>query len=223
MAAHLHGLGARLGLCARRTPADPGGKAVVAAVDVVDAAAVLAFADEVVDRLGPIDLWVNNAGVLEPIVPLRDADPADVARHVAVNVVGVANGTIAYLRHRHARGGGGALVNVTSGAAATVYQGWAAYGASKAAVDQLSRVVAAEEAASGVRVLAIAPGLVDTDMQALIRATDPAAFPAVRRFPAAAGTDGFNSPAWVTDHVLRLALGDETPADVVLRVPPQTA
>ncbi len=218
MAAHLAAGGALLGLCARSEPSAPAG-ALSRAVDVTDAAALAAFTVEVADAFGPIDLWVGNAGVLEPIGPLRDADPAAFATNVTVNVAGVANGAIAYLRHRHAVGGGGALVNISSGAGGSPYRGWAAYCASKAAVDMLTRVIAAEETGSGTRVLAVAPGVVDTDMQALIRSTPADDFPDVERFNELRRTDSFNSPAWVAEQVVRVALGPDVPDDVVVRIP----
>jgi NAD(P)-dependent dehydrogenase (short-subunit alcohol dehydrogenase family) len=194
---------------------------VTAAVDVTDADAVDAFAATVAERVGPIALWVNNAGVLDPIGPLRDAAPADVEAHVRTNVIGVLAGSATYARHVRSRPGGGVLVNVSSGAARSVYAGWAPYGASKAAVDQATRVIAAEEADAGLRALAVAPGVVDTDMQAAIRATPAASFPSVERFLDLAATDAFNTPAWVADHLLWLAFGasDGDVGDVVVRVP----
>ncbi|HEY6624349.1 MAG TPA: SDR family oxidoreductase [Acidimicrobiales bacterium] len=82
-----HGL--RLGLCARTEPtAPPGTEAVTGRVDVTDAADLDRFASSVVDRFGRIDVWVNNAGVLEPIDFLADADPGALAHHVDVNVTG---------------------------------------------------------------------------------------------------------------------------------------
>jgi NAD(P)-dependent dehydrogenase (short-subunit alcohol dehydrogenase family) len=222
LAARFAAHGLRLGLCARHDPGiPPGAEAVTAALDVADAAAVEAFCGAVADRFGPIDLWVNNAGVIAPIAPLRDAPPDEVEAHVRTNVVGVLAGSRTYARHVRSRPGGGALVNVSSGAARSVYAGWAAYCASKAAVDQATRVIAVEEADAGLRALAVAPGVVDTDMQAAIRATPAAAFPAVDRFLGLAADGAFNSPAWVADHVLALALGPgpEGSGDVVARVP----
>jgi benzil reductase ((S)-benzoin forming) len=109
---------------------------------------------------------------------------------------------------------------VSSGAARTVYPGWAAYCSGKAAVDQLTRVVAAEEADAGLRALAVAPGVVDTDMQAEIRATPEADFPALPRFLGLARDRAFNSTGWVADHLLALAFGPEPdPGDVVVRIP----
>ena len=76
------------------------------------------------------------------------------------------------------------------------------YCASKAAVDHATRVVAVEEADAGLRAFAVAPGVVDTDMQAAIRAAPADRFPPVERFLQMKRDDAFNSPAWVADHVL---------------------
>jgi benzil reductase ((S)-benzoin forming) len=226
LADRLAAAGLRLGLAARTEPPLPPGAAaesvLAVTVDVTDPAAVDRFCDRVADRFGAIDLWVNNAGVLDPIAPLRDADPSAVRENLEVNVLGVAHGSATYARHVRGRPGGGVLVNITSGAATSPYAGWAAYCASKAAVDQLTRVVAVEEADAGLRALAVAPGIVDTDMHAMIRATPAERFPAVERFRARARDGAFNSPAWVADHVLRLAFGPGTPPDVVVRVPDET-
>ena len=183
LAADFGARGMRLGLCARTRPAVPeGAEAVTAALDVGDAGAVDAFALEVVARFGRIDLWVNNAGVLAPIGPLADADPGAVERHVRTNILGVAHGSAAFARHVRSRPGTGSLVNMTSGAATSPYRGWAAYCASKAAVEMLTEVVGLEEADSGLVAYAVAPGVVDTDMQALIRSTPVEDFPDVARF-----------------------------------------
>jgi benzil reductase ((S)-benzoin forming) len=228
VAARFAEAGVLLGLCARHEPIPPEAAArdgaLTAAVDVTDAGAVDRFAAAVADRFGRIDLWVNNAGLLEPIAPLRDADPAGLEAHVRTNVLGVLYGSRAYARHARSRPGGGVLVNIGSGAATTPYPGWAAYCASKAAVDQLTRVVAAEETEAGLRAYAIAPGVVDTDMQALIRETPADVFPDVDRFRRRAATGAFNSPAWVADHLLDLAFRAPTePWEVVCRVPDQPA
>jgi benzil reductase ((S)-benzoin forming) len=216
--------GVRLGLCARHEPAAPVGAApagaVTASVDVTDAQAVDRFASEVADRLGPIDLWINNAGLLEPIAPLRDAEPSALEAHIRTNVLGVLYGSRAYARHVRRTNRGGVLVNITSGAATSVYEGWSAYCAAKAAVDQATRVIAAEEADAGLRAYAVAPGVVDTDMQAMIRATSPEAFPQVERFRKMAETGAFNTPRSVADHILGAAFDPAAePDDIVWRVP----
>ena len=82
-----------LGLCARTEPSAPEGadpqQVHTASVDVTDEAALEAFAKAVIDRFGRIDLWVNNAGLLDPIAPLRDVEVADFRRHIDVNLTGL--------------------------------------------------------------------------------------------------------------------------------------
>ena len=221
LADHFAEAGLALGLCSRSDPVLPDGPTVVARrLDVTDAAAVDAFAAEVVDRLGRIDLWVNNAGVLEPIDPLRDADPADIARNLEVNVLGVVHGTQSFVRHVRSRAGDGVLLNISSGAASSGYAGWAAYSASKAAVERLTEVVQLEEGDHGLRAHAVSPGVVDTDMQASIRATPSDRFPAVERFRRRKDEGRFNTPGHVARHVLALAFDPACRTDEVsVRVP----
>ena len=222
MATRLAVLGFGLGLCARRQPAPPegaDGRVVAEAVDVTDAGAVDRFCAEVVARLGRIDLWVNNAGLLAPIAPLREADPAELRANVEANVLGVLYGSAAFARHVRARPGGGTLVNISSGAATKAYEGWAAYCASKAAVDHATRVVAVEEADAGLQAFAVAPGVFDTGMQAAIRATPVERFPAVERFREMKRADAYNSPAWVADHIVALMDHPAPDLPLVQRVP----
>jgi len=211
LAAHFADRGLRLGLCARRMPDAPlGADALAAAVDVADAAAVGAFAESVADRFGRIDLWINNAGVLDPVGPLADADPVTLERNVATNVLGVMHGTAAFARHVRSRSGTGSLVNVSSGAATSPYRGWAAYCASKAAVEMLTDVVGLEEAGAGLLAFAVAPGVVDTDMQARIRATSEEVFPDVARFRRLHDESAFLTPAWVGACILERCVDPAT-------------
>ncbi len=196
--------GIPLGLCARHEPSAPDpSTSVVAAVDVADAVALEAFADQVIARFGRIDLWINNAGILEPVGPLSQFDPEVIREHIETDVCGVLYGTAIFARHVRTRAGGGVLVNVSSGAATNPYQGWAAYCASKAAVAMASEVTALDEARFGLRVFALAPGVIDTDMQALVRATSTAVMPASDRFREVASRHAFNSPEWVASYILR--------------------
>jgi len=220
LAASFAAAGLSLGLCARELPAPVGDAPVVRqSLDVADAEELERFADDVVARFGRIDLWVNNAGVLEPTGPLVEARPEELRRHVDTNVLGVLHGTGVFARHVRSRAGGGVLVNVSSGAATRPYEGWAAYCAAKAAVAMATEVVALEEARHGLWAYAVAPGVVDTDMQAAVRATPEDQFPAVRRFLDAHREGRFNSPSWVARFLLELAFGDPRPDAVALRVP----
>lgn len=214
-----HGLA--LGLCARTEPAPPpngDARVLTGSVDVADADAVEAFADQVTETLGPIDLWVNNAGVLDPMGPVVDQDPAEVDRALRVNVGGVVNGTRAFARRARAwPAAHRVLVNVSSGAARSVNPGWAIYGATKAATDHFTAIVAAEEPDLVCR--SVAPGVVDTDMQALIRTHDADTFPAIERFREIHRTGAWNSPAWVADHLLGLLTATWDDGEVVRRIP----
>ncbi|MCA9623518.1 MAG: SDR family oxidoreductase, partial [Myxococcales bacterium] len=159
--------GVRLGLCARGQVTERSHDVFARSVDVTDGEAVMAFAGEVVDALGPIDLWINNAGVLEPIAFVRDVSSEDFQQHLAINVLGVLHGAQAYLAQlsRRPPGHKGVILNISSGAALKGYAGWSAYCAGKAALDRLSECLQAEEGAGGLRVHSVAPGVIDTDMQ----------------------------------------------------------
>jgi benzil reductase ((S)-benzoin forming) len=99
------------------------------------------------------------------------------------------------------------LVILSSGAARKPYPGWSAYNAGKAAVDHWVRTVGAEQASTaggGCRVIAVAPGVVDTAMQGEIRAVDEDAFPAVERFRELQRTGGLISPEAAADGIWSL-------------------
>ena len=144
-----------------------GGTAHAIAADIGDKDAIYPLSGQAAALVGPIDILVNNASTLGP-TPLRlllDTDCEDLERALEVNLVGpfrlskALAGSMA-LRRR------GVVVNVSSDAAVEPYPTWGAYAVSKAALDQLSRVWAAELAEHGVRVLAVDPGEMDTRMHA---------------------------------------------------------
>jgi NAD(P)-dependent dehydrogenase (short-subunit alcohol dehydrogenase family) len=224
LASHFIGFGLRVGICARKRPEPPFSSdrnhVVSRSVDVRDAADLEGFGAVVVERFGKIDLWINNAGVAEPIGKLADVDPGMFAHQILVNVVGVANGARTFARHLRRRSGGGVLLNLSSGAATTNYPGWAGYCASKAAVDRLTAVVAEEETDHGLRAYAVSPGRVDTAMHTHIRASSPESFPAVPQFLDAKREGRFNTVPWVADAFLELAFGETGFASgSILRVP----
>jgi len=209
-----------LALCARSPiPWPDGAQGFAATVDVGDQEQVDAFAREAADRLGPIDLWINNAGVLEPIAPLRDIAAGDFRDHLQVNVMGVVFGCQAYIAHIRRHNHRGVLINISSGAAWKPYAGWAAYCAGKAAVDRISEVIQLEEA-EHLRVYAVAPGVIDTDMQTTIRSTAADAFPMVERFREMKQQNSFNTMPFVAKHILAYAFDpDAVPDTVVVGVP----
>jgi NAD(P)-dependent dehydrogenase (short-subunit alcohol dehydrogenase family) len=214
--------GMRLAICARgELPLADGRDVVAVRFDITDESAVDAFAKQAEERLGALDLWINNAGLLAPIAPVRDVSAAAFRAHLDVTLTGAFLGTRAYVRHVRARSGGGVLINVSSGAATKPYEGWGAYCAAKAGLLHLTSCVAAEEEESGLRALSVAPGIVDTDMQALIRSSTPEQFPQLERFKALKRDAAFNSPAFVARHFLAAAFDPDYPIgdDPLIRVP----
>lgn len=220
-----HRCGLKLGLCARGEPGAgevPEDKERIhfERISMTADAAVETFAARVEERLGPVELWVNNAGVLEPIGPVAEVDPAAWGHHVDVNLKGVYHGMHTFLKHCHRSGRGGTLVNITSGAASSPYEGWGAYCAGKAAVDMLTRVAAMEERRRGIRVFALAPGVIATRMQEVIRRQEERDFPMVGKFRELDSAGQLLDPESPAPAVLRLAFGPPLPegTDPVLDV-----
>jgi NAD(P)-dependent dehydrogenase (short-subunit alcohol dehydrogenase family) len=144
-----------------------GGVAYGIAADVADKEAAHRIAGRATALAGAIDLVVHCASTLGPVplAPLLDTPCEDLERALAVNVVGpfrltkLVAGAMALRRE-------GLVVFVTSDASVEAYPTWGAYGVSKAAVDHLTRVWAAELEGTGVRFLAVDPGEMDTQMHA---------------------------------------------------------
>ncbi len=144
-----------------------GGLAHAIAGDISNKDAVHAIAGQAQGLVGEIGIAIHNASTLGP-VPLRlllDTECEDLAAVLETNLVGPFRLT-KILAGAMALRGDGVIVHISSDAAVEAYPRWGAYGISKAAQDQLSRVLAAELADTGVRVLAVDPGEMDTKMHA---------------------------------------------------------
>jgi NAD(P)-dependent dehydrogenase (short-subunit alcohol dehydrogenase family) len=130
------------------------------------------IAIQVLGALGGLDVLVNNASSLGPVplVPLADTECEDLELALATNLVGPFRLTKALLGSLAASAREGRrplVVNVSSDAAVTAYPGWGAYGASKAALQHLSRIWGEELASEGIRIVSIDPGDMDTPLHAL--------------------------------------------------------
>ena len=218
-----HAEGLNVALCSRGEPAlrDDGDRVLAVRADVTDPAAMDDLAQRAVARFGGIDLWINNAGVLAPIGMLRELDSAEVKAHLEINVLGVFHGTRAFARHVRTSGRGGVLINISSGAARHGFAGWSAYCASKAAVDLMTESVAIEEKDAGLRAHAVAPGIIDTAMQELIRGQREEDFPDVERFRQMKRDDAFSSEEHVARELLKLAFGAPQARGVRVELPPE--
>jgi NAD(P)-dependent dehydrogenase (short-subunit alcohol dehydrogenase family) len=122
-----------------------------------------------VQVFGGLDVLINNAGVVDPISHLGDADPDAWGQLIDINVKGVFNGIHAALPAL--REGGGSVLTISSGAAHNAIEAWSAYCASKAAVNMMNRSLHLEEAANGIRAIGLSPGTVATEMQRTIKAS----------------------------------------------------
>jgi NAD(P)-dependent dehydrogenase (short-subunit alcohol dehydrogenase family) len=146
-----------------------GGEAIAVGADVAVEADVERLFDTVDHELGPVTALVNNAGVLERQMRVESMDAARIRRILDTNVVGpFICAREAVRRMSTKRGGkGGAIVNVSSGAARLGSPDeYVDYAASKGAVDTLTIGLAKEVAAEGIRVNAVRPGLIVTDIHA---------------------------------------------------------
>ena len=148
-----------------------GGAVTVCTGDVSAYGDVAAAVDTAVKTYGGLDVLVNNAGVIDPIARLADSDPAEWGTVVEINVKGVYHGLRAAIPAMLASGGGGTVINISSGAATHALEGWSHYCCTKAAVLSLTACADKEYGAQGVRVVGLSPGTVATEMQVSIKAS----------------------------------------------------
>jgi 2-keto-3-deoxy-L-fuconate dehydrogenase len=173
--------GAGVAVLERSTDGVPDG-ALALCCDITDTPAVDAAVVEVVERLGGLDVLVNNAGI-GAVGDISQNDDTEWARVLDVNVMGIARVTRAALPHLR-RSSHAAVVNTCSAVAFVGVRQRALYSASKGAVLALTLAMAADHASDGIRVNAVAPGTTDTPWVArlLESAEDPdAAAEALRR------------------------------------------
>jgi NAD(P)-dependent dehydrogenase (short-subunit alcohol dehydrogenase family) len=142
---------------------DVGGEVLAVAADVSKGADVERLVGESVERFGKIDVLVNNAGLLGPRVAIEDYPEDEWRRIIDANLTGpflVSKAAIPYLSD------GASIINVVSGVSVEGRAEWGAYSVSKFGMEGLNQILAAELAERGVRVNAVDPGGMRTDMRA---------------------------------------------------------
>jgi benzil reductase ((S)-benzoin forming) len=161
-------------------------------------------------------LLVNNAGIVHPVGPIGTQDVAMIAQAISLNVaapVMLASAVIAASRAATDT----RIVHISSGAGRTAYPGWSVYCATKAALDHHARA-AAEDRIPNVRICSLAPGIIDTDMQAEIRAIPLEQFPLRERFESLKREGQLSSPEGcarqLVDYLLSTTFGQEPVADL---------
>ena len=138
-------------------------------------------------------LLINNAGSLQPVGPLGTQDGAAIARSVTLNVTApllLSNALAAVTPDASDR----RILHVSSGVGRRPCAGWSVYCATKAAVDHHARTAATDNL-PGLRIASLAPGVIDTDMQAEIRASDEQRFPMLAQFQALKRDGLLSTPA----------------------------
>lgn len=149
--------------------AGSGGAALIHQADMADPDQIDALFAAHDARFGSLDAFVNNAGIVDVSAPTEDLSAARITRIMAVNVTGpilAAGHAVRRMARRHG-GHGGAIVNVSSAAArlGSANQ-YVDYAASKAAIDTFTKGLSDENAADGIRVTGIRPGIIDTAIHA---------------------------------------------------------
>jgi NAD(P)-dependent dehydrogenase (short-subunit alcohol dehydrogenase family) len=146
-----------------------GGRAVAIQADVSDEAQIVRMFETAERELGPITTLVNNAAITGGFARVEDVSSATLTKVFAVNVSGTILCAREAVRRMSTRrgGAGGAIVNISSRAAHTGAAGeWVHYAASKGAIDSFTIGLAREVATEGIRVNAVAPGLIETGLHA---------------------------------------------------------
>lgn len=123
---------------------------------------------------------VNNAGTIEPIGLAHTTEAAKVSESIVLNLTAPMLMCSAFIRQLKSNTAEKKIINISSGAGRKVYEGWSAYCAGKAGLDHYSSCLDAEN--DDVKVVSVAPGIIDTAMQETIRQSEAADFPLIEKF-----------------------------------------
>lgn len=154
---------------------------------------------------------INNAGVITPPGPVDEVPLAELSSALRVGLEATLLLSSAFLRATRGWAADKRVLNISSGLGRRAMAGNAPYCAAKAGMDNLSRAIALDEAErpDGAAIVALAPGIIDTEMQGQLRAADPAKFPDQHRFAAFKSEGQLDSPESAATKVLRYLARDD--------------
>jgi len=157
-------------------------------------------------------LLINNAGTVQPVGPSETQAPSAIAQAVSLNVAAplMLFAALAALRGKAEL----RAAHISSGAGRKAYAGWNIYCATKAALDHHARAVI-EDKGPGIRICSLAPGVIDTDMQAEIRSSAEAKFPLLADFVAMKRDGALAKPADAAAKIVRYLLSDQFGNDAI--------
>jgi NAD(P)-dependent dehydrogenase (short-subunit alcohol dehydrogenase family) len=173
-AAALAGKGARIAIgdldgdLAAQVAGELGGGSIGLPLDVTDTAAYTEFIDEAERSLGPLDVLINNAGIM-PVGPIEDEDEDTMARHIAINLHAMMHGTREAVKRMKPRGSGH-IVNISSAAGKVAGARAATYSATKFGISGFSEAVAFELRGTGVELSCVYPSLTKTELVSGLKA-----------------------------------------------------
>lgn len=127
-------------------------------------------------------ILINNAGVVEPIKPLGKCNAEEITKHIEINLTVPVIFTNEFIKNSLQLDCNKTIINISSGAASNPYFGWTLYCSTKAGLDMMTQTVGLENEFNNVRVLSIAPGVLDTNMQDKLREVEEENFPMKHRF-----------------------------------------
>lgn len=154
---------------------------------------------------------VNNAGMIDPIKPVGKASPKELTENIHVNLLAPMLLSTYFIRHTASFATKKVIVNISSGAANRARHGWTAYSTSKAGIDMFTKSVGLEQesAEHPVTILSFSPGVMDTEMQSVIRKTKQEDFTEVEQFIEFNEKGMLRSPEFVAGVILDLIFNQE--------------
>jgi len=154
---------------------------------------------------------INNAGVIKPVGRAEDCAPEEVEKHLRINLISPMLLTAAFIKHTKALKVKKRVLNISSGAASNPYYGWSSYCTGKAGIDMFTKCIGTEQNGLEypIEIMAVAPGIIDTDMQTEIRGATDEQFIHRKKFVELKETGQLVPPQVAGKKIARLLFSDD--------------